>query len=225
MPDETVAVDESGGPRSVLASSPPQALARALDLLLGRPHSVGMLSPSTSPGARLVAPWFKLWNEIRYSIGEDPNVQIDPLNTNSSPYLISIHVSDSTKASALASILLPTYSFGNVTVNVQVDNSGTVVQPSALATNQDVNRAINRALATNTLFVGAFPTPDGRIGVLFARAIVQFFNDDSTELYSNFNASAAAVFKDVLTLSYERVSLVLGTQMPGLIQQLGAQSK
>ena len=126
------------GPRSVLASSSPQALARALDLLPGRPHPVGMLSPSTSPGARLLAPWFKLWNEIRYSIGEDPNVQIDPLNTNSSPYLISIHVSDSTKASALASILLPTYSFGNVTVNVQVDNSGTVVQPSALATNQDV---------------------------------------------------------------------------------------
>ena len=61
--------------------------------------------------------------------------------------------------------------------------------------------------------------------MLFGRAIVQFFNDDSTELYSNFNAPAAAVFKDVLTLSYEKVSLVLGTQMPGLIQQLGAQSK
>ena len=56
-------------------------------------------------------------------------------------------------------------------MNVQVDNPGTVVQPSALATNQDVNRAVNSALATNTLFVGAFPTPDDRIGVRFASSL------------------------------------------------------
>jgi hypothetical protein len=184
-----------------------------------------MRSVSIPSGARLLAPWFEVWNQIRYSIGEDPNVQIDDLNTNSPPYLISIQVSDSTKASALASILLPTYSFGKVTMNVQVDHSGTQVQPLVLETIQEVHRAAISALASNNLFVGAFPTPDGRVGVLFARAIVQFFNDDPLELYSNFNAPAAAVFKSVLMLSYGKVSLVLGTQMPGLIHQLTSRAE
>ncbi len=178
--------------------------------------------------AALSPPWFVQWNKVLVSVGADDGVQVDALDTTASPYVITVHVSDPVKAQAMASILIPQYSFGNVQVSVRVlDASGTMVQPAALGSLQDLLNATNAALASNKLFVGAFPANTGlpvpQVGALFARVVVQFFDDDISEPHSNYNATAASVFGDVLTLSYGGFNLLLGTQKPGAIPQLIAQ--
>jgi hypothetical protein len=41
-----------------------------------------------------------------------------------------------------------------------------------------------------------------------------------SELYGNYDAPVAGVFKDILTLNYGSIGLVLGTQKPGGLPQL-----
>jgi hypothetical protein len=129
----------------------------------------------------LNSPWVTLWNEIRYSVGEDPDVLVLPLDTRASPYVISVQVATAVKAQAMASILAPNHTFGNVSVNVRVlDSGGNVVQAIAMTSSQAVNLAFSTALGTNRYFLGAFPVGSlsTSVGVLLTREIVQFYNDD-----------------------------------------------
>jgi hypothetical protein len=79
-------------------------------------------------------------------------------------------------------------------------------------------------LATNRLFVGAVPITvpffGDTAGVIFTRSIIQFFNDDLSELYSDYNATAAQVFGTVLRSQFGVIHAIFGTQKPGAIAQL-----
>ena len=86
-------------------------------------------------------------------------------------------------------------------MNGVVDDSGLAVLTLPVDTAQDLRRAYNLGLATNRLFLGAvvqsLPFRGDTVGAIFTRSIVQFFNDDISELFSNYNATAAEVFRIV----------------------------
>ena len=165
-----------------------------------------------SEAAALSPPWYTLWNEIRSTVGRDPDIHVDPLDTSRTPYVINIRVPDSAKAQALASVLAPAYNFGNVAVAVHVAGA-TALGPSSASAWAETLRA---AFETNPLFVSAYAPPDSPAMVTFAKSVVQFFNDDTGELYGNYNHSAADALRDVLTGSLGSVEsiggpLILGT--------------
>ncbi len=185
-----------------------------------------LLSFSARKAEALAPPWFTLWNQILHSVGDDPAVTVDPLDTTSSAqYVVTLHVNDATKAQQLATIITPSFALGGITVVVRVlDPSGNTPKPLPIATNSALAGIFTGALATNRRFVGAFAydylSVGDAAGVIWTRSNVQFPNDDIGELYGNYNATAAAVFGIVLRTDYGPIDAHFGTQHPGAILEL-----
>jgi hypothetical protein len=132
--------------------------------------------------AALSPPWYILWNEIRYTIGRDPGVQVDPLDTSTTPYLINIRVQDFAKAQALASVLIPARTFGNVGVAIHVAGA----TPAAPSSSGGLADTLRTAFETNPLFVSAYASSSSTLIATFSKSIVQFCNDDLGKAYGNY---------------------------------------
>jgi hypothetical protein len=208
-------------------------LRKSFKLLSAALLAVCSLAPAAmgqTPAPTLSSPQDFLWSEIRHSIGNDPFVTLDPLDKSTRMPLITIHANDPSaqgaQAMALASIVIPQHVFGNLTVNVRVvDSAGNVVMPTAPTFVSDVMNAYNNALLTNRFYVGVVPANTqsaNGLGVIFTREVVQFYDGDMGELFANYNAAAATVFKDVLQTTFNDIHLALafGTQPFGALPQL-----
>ncbi len=149
-------------------------------------------------------PWFTLWEELKHTIGLDADVDVQEMETTKNPFVIPVVVKDSEKAAALASVLNLDYNFGSVRVITQVqDGDGTKVTPATPASEQAFADMIKMVLKGNPLFVDAVVRPfaPGTMDVvfpIFKAAVVQFFNDELSDKYHNYNELAARVFKKLL---------------------------
>ena len=154
---------------------------------------------------QLSPPWYTLWNEIKASIGNDPGVTVADLDTSQTPYIVPISVDNHDKAVAIASIMNLHYQMGNITVDVQVkDPAGNIVTPIIPGKPEALVEFIESGLGNNGWFqkVVAQPfypgSPYTVVFVVFSKAVIQFFNDDLSDLYNNYNNVVAFVFRDVL---------------------------
>ena len=115
----------------------------------------------------------------------------------------------------LAAILKPSYDMGNIKVYVQVlDRSGKPIEPSLPVGTDPVDavlQAIKGGLAGNEYFVDAIniigtlppiPLSQCQVAAIFTKSVIQFFNDDISDYYSNLNAIAENIFADVLNSEY-----------------------
>jgi len=179
--------------------------ARLLVMLLALP----VCAPGLNP------PWHLLEQQVAAALGADPGVHVDRLDTTTSPYRINVHVADSIKAQALASIVKPHHELGNLAVEIRIlDFNGTQVQPVPLTTVTEVVEMFHTALGSNPLFVAAFERPSSprdSVGAVFRKALLQYPSGDIGELYGNANVAAATVFGDILLVKHGNVTVVLGT--------------
>jgi hypothetical protein len=167
---------------------------------------------------RLSPPHYTLWNEIKASIGRDPGVTVNPLDTSSSPFIVPIDVADHDKAVAIASIMTLLHQLGNIRVEVQVkDGEANPVFPEVPESVQQLANMVEKALGDNDWFVKVVTKPlvpkSSRIIVfaVFQKAVIQFFNDDLSDLYHNYNNVVAFVFSDVLNPAPGGFSLYCST--------------
>lgn len=165
--------------------------------------------------AELSPPWYTLWNEIKASIGNDTAVTVNPLDTKSSPYLVPITVADHDKAVAIASVMALRHQMGNITVDVQVkDREGRIVSPEIPESVEKLAEMVKKALGDNTWFVEVVVKPlfmREVVFVVFKKAVIQFFNDDLSDLYNNYNNVVAFVFRDVLNPAPGGISIICST--------------
>ncbi|MFD2682507.1 hypothetical protein [Bacillus seohaeanensis] len=154
---------------------------------------------------QLSPPQFTYFNEVKHSVGNDPFVTV--LNIIELPhdagYLIPVLVRNQEKAQALATIMESQKTFGNIVVYVVVIYDGQVVNPlTDTFTPQEMKKLVETALKTNRYFIFAaverFSPGTESVYPVFSKSIIQFFNDDLSDLYNNFNEVAASVFSDVL---------------------------
>jgi hypothetical protein len=156
------------------------------------------------PHGQLSPPWYTLWNEIKSSIGDDPAVTVNPLNTSQNPFIVPIAVSNNDKAVGIASIISLQHQLGNISVAVQVTNAdGQIVTPVIPSSVEELVQLVQTALNGNSWFIEVIekqiaPTLPVTVYPVFSKAVIQFYNDDLTDLYSNYNNVAAFVFKNVL---------------------------
>lgn len=154
--------------------------------------------------SKLSPPWYTLWNEINASIGNDPDVTVKPLDTQQSPFIVPVQVGSHEKAEAIASILDLRHIIGNITVDVEIrDQTGTIVSPKVPQTTEELAKMMETALGGNGWFSEViarpiYPQGPEVIYPVFKKEVIQFFNDDLSDVYSNYNNVAAFVFKDVL---------------------------
>jgi hypothetical protein len=154
-------------------------------------------------GPQLSPPWFTVANQVKYTVGLTPGVTVGELNTAQQPYQLPITVEDPIQSQALAAILKPQYSLGNIEVQVQINPGAEAVKPAAVADPAQVVQLIQTALKGNPLLVDvlvkqAGPWAPTAVWPIFTRSVVQFFNDDISDYYSNYNGVAAQVFGTVL---------------------------
>lgn len=116
----------------------------------------------------------------------------------------------------LAAILKPSYDMGNIKVYVQVlDRSGKPIKPSLPVGTDPVDavlQAIKGGLTGNEYFVDAIniigtlprnhPLNQYQAVVILTKSVIQFFNDDLSDYYSNLNAISENIFADVMNSEY-----------------------
>ncbi|MFZ3589950.1 hypothetical protein ACOI1C_11875 [Bacillus sp. DJP31] len=142
---------------------------------------------------------------MKNSIGADPCVTV--LNLIELPkeagYLIPILVEDQEIAEALATILTLQKDLGNLTIFVAVLSQGQLVSPiGSNLTPEDIVKLYTTAFETNRFFKSVVAQEvflgDVSVFPVFKKSVIQFFNDDLSDLFRHFNAVAAEVFRDVL---------------------------
>jgi hypothetical protein len=160
-------------------------------------------------------PWITLWNKTQASIGNDAGVMVAALDSSSNPYVICVTVQGLPKAVGLSSIVRPRHDFGNVKVVLEVkDDHGSPVTPVIPTSADELARSVRSALEGNRWYrdvvvKGGLGLP--RVYPVFGKGVVQFFNDDLSDLHSNYNGVAAAVFAEILASACGRFGLSCST--------------
>ncbi|MFD0590939.1 hypothetical protein ACFQZE_23370 [Paenibacillus sp. GCM10027627] len=154
-------------------------------------------------GVGLSPPDVQYYNEVKYSVGDDHQVKVGPyFQEPNGPTIITLHVKGLKKAQALATLLVNSLSIGNFNIEVRVLYKGQLVLPFiGVLTPFEIVKLYQIAFKTNRLykttkardiFDNVFVYP------IFKAEVVQFFNDDISDYYSNYNNVAAFVFRTVL---------------------------
>ncbi|MEG6584887.1 hypothetical protein [Dendrosporobacter sp. 1207_IL3150] len=164
---------------------------------------------------RLSPPWYTFANEIKYTYGLSPYITVYDLEVEGDKYTLPIKVTNNNDiATALRNVLPLTHKIGNITIDIVVLNSRGQVVPvtNKSYTPQTLAQTFCTALYKNPLFIGTVltakkipPLMESTIGdvvIVIRRSVVQFFNDDISDLCSNYNEVASKVFGLVTNLNY-----------------------
>lgn len=146
-------------------------------------------------------PWATLWSQINAAFAGDALVSVNPPDDSANPFVIVLTVNDYTKAVAIASLLKARHDFGNVSVVVKVCNRqgsqiGGVSPNSADELSLIVRVAFNGNLLLTDVVVRDLMGRQ-RVFPVIAKTVIQFYNDDLSELNGNYNAVAAAVLSEI----------------------------
>ncbi|MBD3922510.1 hypothetical protein H8B09_27400 [Paenibacillus sp. PR3] len=165
----------------------------------------------------LSPPQLEYFNLIKHSVGNDPLVTVEPLEQlPSGDFLIALRVRGLRKARALATLLVASVAVGAVRLHVKVRTTGgTLVKPIRRTfTPAQIVGLYQTALRTNKLFLSVKVVRffgKAAIYPVFRARIIQFFNDDLSDFYRNYNNVAAFVFRDVLRRTISRTSIRCST--------------
>lgn len=163
---------------------------------------------------KLSPPWYTFANEVKYTYGASPYITVSDLVQVGEAYELKINVCNDYIAAALREVLPLTKDFGGVIVNIIVYNKlGQVVTPQNIVfTPETLAKTLCTALYGNPLFVGTILTegkvnPEqieslGQVVVIIKKAVIQFYNDNISDVCSNYNEVAAVTFMDVSNLQY-----------------------
>ena len=149
------------------------------------------------------SPWITAVKKINALFAGDSDLDViydDDTKT------IRIESINSYKITALQRILKPTLVFGNITLNIKClvkDGNDT-----------SVTSDFKTAFAGNPHIVDVIETPtpmsDAETYVIFKKEVLQFFNDDISDYYGNWNGLSEDIMRD---LCNEKVRANFGTDV------------
>ena len=137
---------------------------------------------------KLSAPWVNFYNEIKALFEEDPEIKIA---FDEEVPEVKLFVENPRKADALMQLLPTEKEFGNVTMKV------TVVPADTEETKLDL---ISEAFFGNPIlsYVWSADTPLGTFNyAVFENKVVQYFNDDISDINGNRSTLYQEIAKDV----------------------------
>ena len=139
--------------------------------------------------ATLSAPWVTYYRKIEALFGNDPqvNVQYDEEGLN-----IKIYVESGVKAEAIEKLLPTEKEFGNVKVKITVIPANNQSILDVFKTAFDGNPALSFVKTVSS------PITGDTSYVVFANKVVQFFNDDLSDINGNVSTLYQEIAKDVL---------------------------
>ncbi|ACT00595.1 hypothetical protein [Paenibacillus sp. JDR-2] len=164
----------------------------------------------------LSPPEITYYNEIKYSVGKDPLVKVGRLEDHGDgQFEVKLLVKGIKKAKALATLMASDKVIGEIGIHVKVISSGRAISPIARAlTAKEIAGLYRIAFRTNRIFqFVALRSIFGSTYVypVFRIKVVQFYNDDLSDFYGNYNNVAAFVFRNVLLNEIDGVHIQFST--------------
>ena len=149
----------------------------------------------SSKKSNLQAPWITLYNKIVAMFEQDPDIKIEPIyQSDDGVYIINIASTHTIKLTAIEKILKNKFELGNITVNIKFKYEN---ENDDMITLHD----FEVAFAGNNIFSRAKSIEDpwefNASYVIFSKDVVQFYNDDLTDIYGNFNGLAEDIARDI----------------------------
>lgn len=139
---------------------------------------------------KLSPPWYSYYNKIKALFEKDPDVEV---YFDDESYEVKIFVSNDKKADALAAIFPTKKSIGNIDlrITVYVDHDN----------NKDILDLFSTAFEGNPIVSyitsGSDPLTSNFNYVVFKPDVVQFFNDDLTDVNGNYTSIYADIAKEI----------------------------
>ena len=161
---------------------------------------------------KLSPPWYTLANKINAFFKGDEDVTVFPLakiektdSETKEEYVIYIDTPDADKAIALQKVLKTEYPFGNINVKVVIRVTNSTDKKAK------VNTKVSTEPATYNDYCDAFiSTPNVEdiqlvrdvfgtqwTVVIFKKEVVQFYNDDLTDAFGNWNGLYTDIANDI----------------------------
>lgn len=139
---------------------------------------------------KLSAPWTVYFRQIQALFKQDPEVQVFFNEDNEE---IEILVDNSTKADALSKLLPTEKSFGNVTVKVTIVPGNKKKAPVNLVHDAfDDNKSVSMIYEAQTVFGDIWTF------VVFKKEVIQFFNDNMTDLHGICSTLMEDIAREIL---------------------------
>lgn len=142
------------------------------------------------------SPWVTTYGKIRSLFQNDPDLKISNLSgDHEGVYTFAITSANVTKLTAIEKILKNEFVFGNVTLQVKFiyDDS----EDDEKITANDFKNAFNGNSIVRDVKTVKNPFGDEQTFVMFGKDVIQFYNDDLTDLYGNFNGLSEDIAREV----------------------------
>lgn len=176
-------------------------------------------------GVRLSPPWVTQRNKIACTIGLDQQVLVEDLEEKSeTEYIVNVMVNDNRKAKALSNLLVSKYIYGDVILKVKVYAPCEIrVYPCFDALSpMELSKLLSEGLMGNPLYRGFVITEGviplqvvetvGQVVGIIRREVVQFFNDNITDLCGNYDEVASKVFNSIIRRDFNPATLSFTTE-------------
>lgn len=167
----------------------------------------------------LMPKWYLLRNKIAYTIGMDSEVNVSELTEceQKGTYEVAILTDDEKKGCALNTLIKSKQSYGDITVNIKVkDKQGNIYNSCDISCKEKIVECIDNAFKDNELYSKTIvPEIENHNAIypIFKPLIVQFFNDDLSDYYNNYNSYPAEIFKEILNVNIIGIPLLVSTDL------------
>lgn len=141
---------------------------------------------------KLISPWVNYYREVEALFKEDPEVHVV---FDDETYELKLYVDNNRKAEALTALLPTEKTFGNVGVKIEVipANNGERTYLDLVIDAFEGNPALE--------YVQDIDTPMGKFNyVVFKSEVVQYFNDDISDVNGNRSTLYQNIAEDVFGL-------------------------
>lgn len=134
----------------------------------------------------LSAPWSTHYNKVRVMFEDDEDIEVGAFDNKHRRFEIDVY--DYAKYIALKNILFQTVRFGNVVLHIDICYKGeTCTKTPKLASIVDYYEA----LLEDNPHLSRIECVEKPMGfatyVVFKKEVIQFYNDDTSDLYGNWN--------------------------------------
>lgn len=150
----------------------------------------------------LSPPWITAYKKLETLFGVDPEIDVKYDDDTKTVILESINTY---KIAALEKIMIPTMAFGNITLTIKC-----LVKDGA---EENISALFKTAFAGNPHFSQVIDaqTPYGEQPyVLFKKEVLQFYNDDTSDYYGNWNGLSEDILREVVN---ENIRVNIGTEV------------
>lgn len=148
------------------------------------------------------SPWMTYYKKLVALFGDDPELEVSWKEEGAEKSVI-IASTNTFKIMALEKLLDPKITFGNITLTVKClvkdgsEDSASAIFRTAFAGNPHISEVIDQK--TMGCIEQTF--------VLFKPEVIQFFNDDITDYYGNWNGLAEDLMRDVIKQEFVNVNI------------------